>query len=66
MLFWKVLLLSLRLYASEPDYYDEQPEPELISIEFTYRQKLSIGEVIVDPYEDIAPPLPVIDEPFIF
>ena len=64
MIVLKVLLLSLRLYAAEPEYEEPPTEPEVIHIEFHYLQKLSIGEVIVSPYEDIEP-TPQYSDPFL-
>ena len=56
MFILKVLLLSLKLYATEPDYdeYFTPIEPEVISIDLTYRQ-LTVGEIIIDPYEELRP-----------
>jgi hypothetical protein len=68
MFLLKVLLLSLRLYATEPEYEEALPvEPEVIHLEIHPICKYCDTEIIIDPYEDLHPtieeeyvPLPII------
>lgn len=53
MLFLKVLLLSLQLFATEPEYDEPPTEPEIIHVEIEWRQKIRVGEIILD--EEPAP-----------
>lgn len=57
MVLFKVLAFSLLLFATEPEYeeidLDLQIEPEVIHLDIPWRQRLSIGEVIIDPYAEL-------------